>query len=144
MVEPFGFKDDFNLVWAFDTGLKKNRQFKICRIQNIAETLIDWQFAQHHQSLPVDVFRNTGVLKKQVEFGLNLRAHNLLKEKFPLAEKYISAVGSNQFAFNAPVAKYEGPARFVLGIAEDVQLVGHVKQKNENRKLSFFTYVPVN
>ena len=38
MVEPFEFKDDFNLVWAFDTGLKMNRQFKICRIEDISET----------------------------------------------------------------------------------------------------------
>lgn len=31
-VEPFEFKDDFNLLWAFDLEAKKNRQFKTCRI----------------------------------------------------------------------------------------------------------------
>lgn len=135
MVEPFAFKDDFNLVWAFDTELKKNRQFKICRIQNVVESLIDWQFAHHHQSLPVDVFRNTGELNKHVEFEMNLRALNLLTEEYPLAEKYITAKGENQFIFDAQVAKYEGPTRFVLGIAEDVTVkgdegfLGFVKEK---------------
>jgi hypothetical protein len=143
MVEPFAFKDDFNLVWAFDTELKKNRQFKICRIQNVVETMIDWQFAQHHQSLPVDVFRNTGELNKQVEFEMNLRARNLLTEEYPLSEKYIAAKDENLFVFSALVAKYEGPARFVLGIAEDVSLkgdegfLGFVKEKIKKMKTFF-------
>jgi len=124
MVEPFEFKDDFNLVWAFDTGLKQNRQFKICRIGDISETPFTWEHERLHRSLPVDIFRNTGELGKQVEFRLNLRAKNLLVEEYPLAEKYLTANTRNQFLFKAPVAKYEGPGRFVLGIAEDIELIG--------------------
>lgn len=123
-VEPFEFKDDFNLVWAFDIDIKKNRQFKICRIEDVYQTPFDWEFERLHQSSPVDVFHNTGELNKQVEFELNLRAHNLLAEEYPLAEKFITEVSTNRFLFNAPVAKYEGPGRFVLGIAEDIRLVG--------------------
>ena len=124
LVEPFEFKDDFNLVWAFDVALKQNRQFKICRIGDIVESPVDWQHSRLHQSLPVDIFRNTGELDKQVEFQLNLRAKNLLVEEYPLSEKYLVATTKNHFMFRAPVAKYEGPGRFVLGIAEDIQLVG--------------------
>jgi len=124
MVEPFEFKDDFNLVWAFDTGLKKNRQFKICRIEDISETPFSWEHERLHRSLPVDLFRNTGELDKQIEFRLNLRAKNLLTEEYPLSAKYITQISPNQFLFKAIVAKYEGPGRFVLGIAEDIQLIG--------------------
>lgn len=124
MVEPFEFKDDFNLVWAFDTGLKRNRQFKICRIEDVSESLIGWEYESSHRSLPVDLFRNTGELDKQVEFGLNLRAKNLLTEEYPLSAKYLTTISPNRFVFKAPVAKYEGPGRFVLGIAEDVKLIG--------------------
>tara|TARA_R110002050_G_scaffold163389_1_gene293384 strand:- start:16809 stop:17741 length:933 start_codon:yes stop_codon:yes gene_type:complete len=124
LVEPFEFKDDFNMVWAFDVALKQNRQFKICRIGDVVESPIDWQHSRQHRSLPVDIFRNTGELDKQVEFRLNLRAKNLLVEEYPLSEKYLTATARNHFIFRAPVAKYEGPGRFVLGIAEDIQLVG--------------------
>lgn len=124
MVEPFEFKDDFNLVWAFDTGLKMNRQFKICRIEDIHEAPFAWEYERLHRSLPVDIFRNTGELDKQIEFRLNLRAKNLLTEEYPLSAKYITQISTNQFVFKALVAKYEGPGRFVLGIAEDIQLVG--------------------
>ncbi|WP_319482095.1 WYL domain-containing protein [uncultured Draconibacterium sp.] len=123
-VEPFEFKEDFNLLWAFDTELKKNRQFKICRIGDIVTTPFDWEFERLHRSMPVDVFRNTGELNKQVEFTMNLRARNLLTEEYPLAGKNIAEKPNNKFLFKAPVAKYEGPARFVLGIAEDISLIG--------------------
>ena len=124
MVEPFEFKDDFNLVWAFDTGLKENRQFKVCRIGNVSETPFTWEHAHNHRSLPVDLFRNTGELDKQVEFRLNLRARNLLTEEYPLSTRYITEIGPNQYLFKALVAKYEGPGRFVLGIMEDIELIG--------------------
>ena len=123
-VEPFEFKDDFNLVWAFDTEIKKNRQFKICRMEDVQETPFIWEFERLHHSSPVDVFQNTGELNKQVEFELNLRSRNLLAEEYPLAEKYMAEIAANSFLFKAPVAKYEGPGRFVLGIAEDIRLLG--------------------
>ena len=123
-VEPFEFKDDFNLVWAFDTDVKKNRQFKICRMEDVIETPFDWKYERLHHSAPADVFHNTGELNKQAEFELNLRACNLLLEEYPLTEKYITQTTKNHFLFKSPVAKYEGPGRFVLGIAEDIRLFG--------------------
>lgn len=123
-VEPFEFKDDFNLVWAFDTDVKKNRQFKICRMEDVIETPFNWDSERLHRSDPVDVFRNTGELNKIVEFELNLRARNLLTEEYPLAENYITMVAKSRFLFKASVAKYQGPGRFVLGVAEDIRLIG--------------------
>ncbi len=123
-VEPFEFKDDFNLVWAFDTDVMKNRQFKICRMDDVQETPFQWEYERLHHSDPVDVFRNNGELNKLVEFELNLRARNLLLEEYPLSEKFITETATNRFLFKAPVAKYEGPGRFVLGVAEDIRLAG--------------------
>lgn len=143
MVEVFEFKDDFNLVWAFDIALQENRQFKICRIGDIVESPFAWEHEPLHQSLPVDIFRNTGHLDKQVEFQLNLRAKNLLIEEYPLAEKYLTAKPHNQFTCKVPVAKYEGPGRFVMGIAEDIHCTGdegfleYLKKKINNWQNSF-------
>ena len=124
MVEPFEFKDDFNLLWAYDTELKQNRQFKICRIEDIQETFLPWEYERSHRSKPVDIFRNTGDLNKQIEFRLNLKAKNLLVEEYPLSERFLSKIRNNQFLLKAPIAKYEGPGRFVLGLAEDIDLMG--------------------
>lgn len=123
-IEPFEFKDDFNLVWGFDIDLEKNRQFKLTRIQEVIVLPIVWRNSHLHRSLPVDVFRNTGDLNKRVEFEMNLRAKNLLIEEYPLSEKYLVQKADNQFLFTVMVSKYEGPARFVLGVIDDVKVIG--------------------
>ena len=124
MVEPFEFKEDFSLIWAFDTALKQNRQFKVCRIQDTHESRISWEYEHLHRSKPVDIFRNTGDLDKQIELMLNLKARNLLIEEYPLAERYLTPIKQNQFILQVAVAKYEGPARFVIGLAENIHIKG--------------------
>lgn len=124
LVEPFEFKDDFNLVWAYEPSLNQNRQFKICRIEDVQESPISWEYERSHGSKPVDIFRNTGDLNKQVECVLTLKAKNLLIEEYPLSERFLTKLSRTQYILKAPVAKYEGPGRFALGLAEDIQLVG--------------------
>jgi predicted DNA-binding transcriptional regulator YafY len=89
------------------------------------ETLLSWEYERLHRSKPVDIFRNTGDLNKQIEFSLNLKAKNLLIEEYPLSERFLTKIGNNQFVLKAPVAKYEGPGRFVLGLADDIQIIGN-------------------
>lgn len=132
MVEPFEFKDDFNLIWAFDTELKQNRQFKICRIQDIIESPINWEYENQHRSKPVDIFRNTGDLNKSIELHLNLKARNLLIEEYPLAEQFLTQLKPNRYELKVSIAKYEGPARFVLGLAESIEI------KGDNGFIEFF------
>lgn len=124
LIEPFEFKDDFNMVWAYEPSIMQNRQFKICRIEDVRETPLNWEFERSHRSKPVDIFRNTGDLNKQIEFRLNLKARNLLIEEYPLAERFITKIGTNSFVLKTSVAKYEGPGRFVLGLADDIQPIG--------------------
>lgn len=124
LVEPFEFKDDFNLFWAFDNQIRQNRQFKVCRVEDVQPSPLSWENERLHRSKPVDIFRNTGNLNKRVECILTLKARNLLVEEYPLAERYLTKQGVNSYLLSAPVAKYEGPGRFVLGLAEDVKPLG--------------------
>ncbi len=124
LVEPFEFKDDFNLVWAFDVELKQNRQFKISRIENVVETPLAWEYHHLHRAKPVDIFRNTGDLNKEIEIIVNIRARNLLIEEYPLAERYLEMLKGNRFRLKVMVAKYEGPGRFVMGLFENIEVIG--------------------
>lgn len=124
LVEPFRFCDDFNLVWAFDTGLKENRQFKTSRIAEVVISSLPWEHQHSHKSMDTDIFRNTGSLDKEVIIGLDLRARNLLTEEYPLSEKHLEASGNNHYILKAKVAKYEGPGRFVMGLPEDTEVRG--------------------
>jgi proteasome accessory factor C len=124
LVEPFEFNHDHNLLYAYDTARRENLQFKVCRIGNLCETPFSWKHERSHRSMPVDVFRNSGLCEKEVHFEMNLRAYNLLTEEYPLSLKYITRKTGNRFIFRAPVAIYEGPGRFVLGMVSDVEVKG--------------------
>jgi predicted DNA-binding transcriptional regulator YafY len=124
LVEPFEFKDDFNLVWAYDVEIKQNRQFKVSRIEEVREIPINWEFARLHRSKPVDIFRNTGDLNKEIDLILNIKARNLLIEEYPMAGEYLVKVRDNRFGIKVSVAKYEGPGRFVLGLADCIEVRG--------------------
>lgn len=124
LVEPFEFKDDFNLVWAFDLDLQQNRQFKVSRIEKVVETPFVWECPHLHRAKPVDIFRNTGELNKEIEIIVNIRARNLLIEEYPLAERYLEMIKGNRFRLKVMVAKYEGPGRFVMGLFENIEVIG--------------------
>lgn len=124
MVEPFALSDSFNLVWCYDIEKKANRQFKVARINDVKQMPFKWENKIYHKTTPTDVFRNTGLLDKQIEIKLNLRAHNLLIEEYPLAERYAQANNNGWYSLKCNVALYEGPCRFVLGLWNDVEIVG--------------------
>lgn len=142
LVEPFEFKDDFNLLWAFDLDVRQNRQFKVCRIEDVTETSLAWENEYQHRSKPVDIFRNTGELNKSIECILTLKARNLLIEEYPLTESCLTKCNDNKYILKATVAKYEGPGRFVLGLTDYIKPVGdrgfieYLKEKA--KKYKFF------
>jgi predicted DNA-binding transcriptional regulator YafY len=123
-IEPFEFKHEFNLIWAYDIQEQACRQFKISRIENTQPSHLDWKYEKEHKCLPIDVFRNTGVLNHFIKMELSLRAFNLLIEEYPLAEKHCLRMNNGQYNFSCKVAKLEGPARFVLGLNDDIKIIG--------------------
>ncbi len=124
LIEPFEFMHDFELLWAYDINERACRQFKISRIEDVELTPLDWKRQKDHHTLPVDVFRNTGILEYSISIELTLRAYNLLIEEYPLAEKFCTLLANKHYHFETKIAKYEGAARFVLGLFEDVQVLG--------------------
>ena len=74
--------------------------------------------------MPVDIFRNTGELTKEIIIEMNLRARNLLIEEYPLSEKNLEEKECKWFLLKVNVAKYEGPGRFCMGLPEDTEVMG--------------------
>ena len=58
-----------------------------------------------------------------ITLRLGMAAANLLIEEFPLAEKYIEKEDESHWIFTTDVCRYEGVARFVLGLYEDIEIV---------------------
>lgn len=123
LVEPFNFTTNYIATWAFDTEDQTCKTFKNTRIGSVQVLDDPWENEAKHNMLPMDVFRISSNQQIPVKMLLSIRACELLKEEYPLAEEYIHAVNDNQFLFDAPVCSFEGVGRFALGLCNEVQIV---------------------
>ena len=58
-----------------------------------------------------------------IQLKLSMLAYNLLLEEFPLAEKYIEVLDKNNYLLTTEVGNFIGVGRFVLGLADEIEVV---------------------
>ncbi|MGB3454029.1 MAG: WYL domain-containing protein [Moheibacter sp.] len=119
-VEVFAFLPDYKSVWAMDCRDKDVKQFKISRIENLEILSSPWQLTELHIQPFTDAFRMSARKPlATVEATLTLKAYNLLKEEFPVAEEFIEKKHP-EYYLKIPIADFHGIGRFVLGLPGDV------------------------
>lgn len=123
LVEPFDFTTNYVATWAYDPQDGTCKTFKNTRIASVQVLDETWEHEASHQKLPIDVFRISSNEQVPVKLILSIRACELLKEEYPLAEKHIRPVNDHQFIFEAPVCSFEGVGRFVMGLCQEVQVL---------------------
>lgn len=123
LVEPFAFTPNYVDVWCYDVEAQANKLFKIQRIQSVMVSSEPWHFGNSHRRGFVDVFRMHGFAEHPIRLRLGIRAHNLLLEEYPLAEKHIYIDDDEHWLLDTPVADFRGVARFVIGLADDIQII---------------------
>lgn len=124
LVEPFDFTINYQFVWAFEPESNTCKLFKASRIGAVELLDKGYQHESLHERMTIDVFRISSSEQVTVTLHLSLRAYNLLIEEYPLAEKYVKPLTDNLWQFEAPVCGFEGVGRFVLGLGEEVEVVG--------------------
>lgn len=123
VVEPFAFTPNNSEIWCYETSSAKNKLFKVSRIGKVEVLGEAWQFEDAHQGGFTDVFHNSSDLRLPVKLRLGMSAANLLVEEYPLAEKYMTREDENHWLFETEVCRYEGVARFVVGLLEDIEVL---------------------
>ena len=124
LVEPFDFTTNYISVWCYEPESKKNKLFKVSRIGHVEVLNEKWMSEKEHQSDLIDIFRIGGKEKMPVQMKLSRRAYNLITEEYPLSEKVIQPIENNQFLFDGWVTSYNGVGRFVLGLPEEIEVLG--------------------
>jgi predicted DNA-binding transcriptional regulator YafY len=128
VVEPYQFTTNYAQVWAYDLSDRQCKLFSVARITEVQLLEQPWQHKKHHVAAGLDVFRNSGFRPVgKVLLQLNIRAVSLLTEEYPLAEKHLSANDDFSSMFEAEVYNFEGPARFVLGLYDNIHILGDNK-----------------
>jgi proteasome accessory factor C len=123
VVEPIHFGDNYESVIALDTNDKTCKQFKLDRIGEVQQSKVEYQFESLHKKNQSDIFGWNGDAAIMISLQLSLRAYLLMREEFPLSVPYLEQK-EKHYTFNGPVAGFEGVARFVLGLMDEVKVVG--------------------
>lgn len=122
LVEPVHFGDNYQTVVALDTGDQVCKQFKLDRIGSLTIRPTGYQYESLHRKNQSDIFGMSGDSSIVITMQLTMRAYLLLREEFPLSIQHITQTDDG-YVFTGPVSSLEGPARFALGLIDEIAVV---------------------
>ena len=138
IVEPFAFTSNNNEIWCYEPLSGKNKLFKVSRIGKVVVLDAVWDWESKHECYFTDIFHNSSNQCLPVKLRLGMNAVNLLLEEYPLAEKYLFKEDKEHWILQTEVSRYEGIARFVLGLMEDIEVLETPEFNNYLRKRLVF------
>ena len=125
VVEPFAFTANYADVWCYEIASGSVKIFKLCRMGSVELLAADWQHEADHKAGIVDSFRMSGVDAKDISLRIGVRTRNLLVEEYPRAEADLTPEPDGcHWILNTHVAGFAGVGRFVIGLLDDIQVLG--------------------
>ncbi|GAB1445417.1 hypothetical protein MASR2M41_11110 [Flammeovirgaceae bacterium] len=122
LIEPIQFGDNYQTVFALDVQDKICKQFKLDRIGEVMELKDKFKFESLHEKNQADIFGFVGDANVWITLRLSLRAYLHLREDFPLSIPYTEKL-EDSYQFHGPVSHFEGIGRFVLGLADEIEIL---------------------
>lgn len=135
IVEPFAFTPNFIQVWCYELDSQKVKLFKVARIENVEITDKNWTHAYKHETGFLDIFRIHSKHTYPIKLKMSVRAANLLMEEYPMSEEHLTKISDNRWLLETSVCGFEAVTRFILGLADDIEIIesqelkDHIKQK---------------
>lgn len=130
LVEPFGLTTNYVQAWCYEPSVGKVKLFKIARIQCVELLSTNWQNEDKHTQGHLDIFRISSPEQLPIKLRLDLRAANLLMEEYPLSKDFLTQTAENEWILETSVCNYEGVTRFILGLYDDIEIIGSPELKH--------------
>lgn len=134
IVEPFLMINDRQDVICYEINSDSCKTFKLARIESVDVLNVKWTYENRHRTPFTDVFGFTSDKRYNISLRMGRLSCNLLKEEHPTAEPLIVADGNDHWRIDLICASYLGPARFVLGLYDDVKVLGDNEFKDYIKK----------
>jgi len=142
IVEPINFTDNYSSLCAYEIATGENKYFNIERISEVVALKSVNEFEAKHQFDKPDAFGFTtknGQLF-DIDIRLNLRAFVILKEEYPMAAAFIKQeTKTNNYRLKMGVNNPKPVIRFVLGLLDDVEVLGSFEFKEYLKNFVFTT-----
>ena len=123
LVEPIHFGDNYQSIVSLDTQDQVCKQFKLDRIGEVIEMNTKFHYEEFHRKNQSDIFGFSGDSNTWITLHLTLRAYLLLREEYPLSIPYTQRT-EDAYHFHGPVSNFDGIARFVMGLMDEIRIEG--------------------
>ena len=128
LVEPVNFTDNYRSLGAYEVETGAMKLFKLDRVTDAYVTDRAFSYEAHHVPMHADCFGfafRADMPARSVHCRLSLRAGLVLKDEYPdTLVHLVSLPGAAGYQFNAPVADFRAPKRFIQGWGADVEVLG--------------------
>lgn len=124
LVEPFMLMNGNNEVRCHEPASGMNKTFKVARMEDVVMLEQAWQYESSHRRMYTDIFMFSGEQLMPVNLSLGTLSYNVLKEEYPASIKHITPNGTMRWTLDISVCSYAGIGRFVLGLFEDIEVLG--------------------
>ncbi len=142
LVEPISFTDNYASLCAFEVETSKNKYFNIERINEVEVLQKQNEFEDQHQLDAPDAFGFTALngLPFDIDIRLNLRAFVLLKQEYPMVVPFTKQEPkTNNYRLKMSINNPKPVIRFVLGLLDDVEIIGSIEFKDYLKNYVFTT-----
>lgn len=134
IVEPFAFMNDNMDVRCYELSTGLNKTFKIARMGDVEIIDMLWSYEDRHRQMFTDAFMFCAEERHPVSMILGQLSANLLREEVPRAADCMTPHYERHFRLDLDVCSYIGIGRFVLGLYDDIEVLGNDEFKEYLRQ----------
>ena len=124
-VEPYMFLNNGRDVRCHEIATHLNKTFKLARMTDVELIDDQWFNKPLHKKVYTDIFMFSGEERHTISLRLGLLSRNLMAEEYPLAEpSLMPETDGRHWNMDIEVASLLGIGRFVLGLYDDIEVLG--------------------
>lgn len=126
IVEPYLMMNNNRDVRCHEISTSTNKTFKLARMDDVEILDEHWTHEGEHRQVYTDIFMFSGEEQHNVKLRLGQLAHNLFLEEYPQASRNVQpdSENENHWILELVVCDYRGIGRFVLGLFDDIDIIG--------------------
>ena len=124
LVEPFMLMNGNRDVRCYEPSSGMNKTFRLSRMKQVELLSDEWENEKRHVHLFIDAFMFSSEHPVTVTLRLDTLSANVLREEYPSAAVHMNPDGDSHFLLRLPVAGYQGIGRFVMGLFENIEVLG--------------------
>ena len=124
LVEPYLMMNGNQDVRCHELSSGLNKTYKLSRMESVDILDDEWLHEEEHRQVYTDVFMFSGERQYTIDLRMGTLSSNLLREEYPASVPFITQEDERHWLLHLPVCSYIGIGRFVLGLFEDIQVLG--------------------